>query len=121
VAAGTGFAPIRSVLESVADERDAYGAVRALVGVRTELDLSCWKRELARWERLGIFVHHVISQPNGHWSGRAGHVQEHLDTLALVEDGVAFLCGQREMVADVRAALTMRGLGTERVFLNLPA
>jgi NAD(P)H-flavin reductase len=48
-----------------------------------------------------------------------GRVQEHLDDF-VVDDAVAFLCGQHAMVNDVREALAKRGLPPERVYLNYP-
>ena len=38
--------------------------------------------------------------------------------VMMVENAVAFLCGQYEMVKDVTALLGQRGLPADRVFLN---
>jgi len=120
VATGAGFAPIRSVLELVAEQRSAFGAVHALVGVHAPEDLA-WASDLPRWAKQGIAVHQVVSTPGGRWSGRVGHVQGHLEVLEpTLDDGVAFLCGQGEMVAELGAALTRRGVPPEWVFLNPP-
>jgi len=118
VATGAGFAPVRSVIEVIAHDRAAYGPVHALVGLRSQKDLA-WEADLARWAACGIVVEHVVSSPDGHWSGRVGRVQEHLDILHL-GDTVVFLCGQHEMIVDLRAAFGRRGMSKDRVFLNLP-
>jgi CDP-4-dehydro-6-deoxyglucose reductase len=117
VATGTGFAPIRAVLEAIAAERHAYGQVHALVGLHAAHEVS-WAGDAPRWASLGIHVHAVVSRPDPSWSGLTGHVQAHLSSLP-VDDAVAFLCGQAEMVETVSEALAARGLPPERVFLNL--
>jgi NAD(P)H-flavin reductase len=119
VGTGTGFAPLRSVLEAVLEDRQAFGPVHALVGVHAPLELV-WSPELARWERQGISVRHVVSTPDAGWRGLVGHVQDHLLGLPTVA-GVAFLCGQAAMVTDVTRAFAERGIPPERVFLNLPS
>lgn len=120
VATGAGFAPIRSALELVAEQRAAFKSVRAVVGVHAPDDLA-WDADLPRWARRDIIVHQVVSTPDARWSGRVGHVQDHLEALAPAEDdAVAFLCGQPEMVAEVGAELGRRGVPPGRVFLNLP-
>jgi NAD(P)H-flavin reductase len=118
VATGTGFAPVRSVLEHVAAHRERFGAVQALLGVRSELERP-GPDELERWAAAGLQLAATVSHPSAEWRGLVGHVQAHLAGLE-VGDAVAFLCGQREMVADVTAALMRRGLPAERVGLNLP-
>jgi CDP-4-dehydro-6-deoxyglucose reductase len=117
VATGTGFAPIRSVLEAIAAERQAYGPVHALVGVHAASELA-WGADAPRWASLGLHVHTVVSRPDPSWKGATGHVQAHLGRLPIA-DAVAFLCGQAEMVETVSDALAQRGLPPERVFLNL--
>lgn len=118
VGTGTGFAPLRSVVEAVLEDRGAYGPVHALVGVHAPGELV-WAPELARWEAQGVAVQHVVSTPDAGWRGRVGHVQEHLQALP-TGDAVAFLCGQEAMVSDVTRLLAERGLPAERVFLNVP-
>lgn len=118
VGTGTGFAPLRSVLEAVLEDRAAYGAVHALVGVHAEGELV-WAPEVPRWEAGGLAVHPVVSTPGEGWRGRVGHVQDHLAALP-TEGAVAFLCGQTAMVSDVTRLLEERGLPAERVFLNVP-
>jgi NAD(P)H-flavin reductase len=118
VGTGTGFAPLRSVLEAVLEERSRYGPVQALVGVHAPGELV-WAHDLPRWAAEGVRVDAVVSTPDRDWAGRVGHVQDHLAELE-VEGGVAFLCGQGAMVADVTRALAARGLTSEHVFLNLP-
>ncbi|MEW6430616.1 MAG: NAD-binding oxidoreductase [Myxococcota bacterium] len=118
VATGTGFAPIRSVLRAVARERAAFGRVTALYGVTSRAHLA-WQAELDAWAAQGLTVLPTLTAADASWTGRVGRVQQHLAEL-LVDDAVAFLCGQRAMVDEVRDALARRGLPPERVYLNHP-
>jgi NAD(P)H-flavin reductase len=117
VASGTGQAPMRSVIESVRRDRRAFGRVTLLLGVRSFEHLA-YAGEHAAWEADGIEIHVTLSQGAATWKGRTGWVQQHLPHEGL-EETVAFLVGQREMVDEVKAALAGRGLPRAQVFLNV--
>lgn len=116
VGTGTGFAPLRSVVLSVLRQRQRFGPVTALYGAATPGHLV-WARDFDDWAAHGVAVRATVTQPDADWAGRVGRVQAHLEALA-VDDAVAFLCGQAEMVRDVRGALERRGLPAGRIFLN---
>lgn len=118
VGTGTGFAPLRSVLRFVAKDRARFGAVTALYGVSSRAHLA-WQAELEALSAQGITVLPTLTSADAAWTGRVGRVQEHLNDL-VVDDAVAFLCGQHAMVNDVRDALALRGLPRDRVYLNHP-
>lgn len=118
IATGSGFGPIRSVLKTIEQERDAYGYVGVLYGARTPSHVA-YAAELAGWHALRLDVRPTLSQPTPDWSGLRGRVQAHVPHLQ-VHDAVVFLCGQREMAAEVTVALEHRGVPPERVFLNYP-
>jgi NAD(P)H-flavin reductase len=108
---------MRSVVECVRRHRADYGPVTLLLGVRDH-DHLAFADELPAWERDQIDVHVTLSQGDAAWQGRKGRVQLHLPSGDL-SNTVAFLVGQREMVADVIAELQRRGLPREQVFLNI--
>lgn len=118
VGTGTGFAPLRSVLRAVAKDRARFGTVTALYGVTSRAHLA-WQAELEALSAQGITVLPTVTSADAAWAGRVGRVQEHLNDL-VVDDAVAFLCGQHAMVNDVREALALRGLPRDRVYLNHP-
>ena len=116
VATGTGLAPMRSVMGAVAADRAAYGRVHLLFGAFTPSHFP-WPDEHARWKAAGIEVRCITSDPSPGWTGELGFVQKLVATVPLA-DSVAFLVGQREMVAEVRGLLTSRGLAADHVHLN---
>jgi NAD(P)H-flavin reductase len=116
VATGSGISPIRSALEVISSDRASYGAVTLYFGARTPGAFP-YAGELAAWEKNGIRVCRVVSQPHGSgWTGLTGYVQAHLPAVA--EDTVAFLSGQKAMVQAVTELLVKQGLPRARVFLN---
>jgi sulfhydrogenase subunit gamma (sulfur reductase) len=116
VATGSGLSPIRSALEVVRADRASYGDVTLYVGARTPGHFP-YAAHLAAWEREGIRVHRVVSQPGSSgWKGLTGYVQSHLGGVRT--DAVAFLAGHKGMIEAVTALLGERGLPKERIFLN---
>jgi len=117
VGTGAGFAPLRSVLRVVLKDRARFGKVTALYGVYSPAHLA-FRAEFEAFAQAGTTVLPTVEFPDAAWTGRVGRVQAHLEAVSL-DDAVVFVCGQREMVADVKAAFARRGLPEERVFLNL--
>ena len=116
-ATGSGISPIRSVIESIRQERSAYGRVTLYFGARTPQAFA-YEDELQHWEAAGIRVVRTVSQPGASgWQGLTGYVQACLDEEQ-VEDTVAFVCGQSGMVQGVIDALRTLGLPREAIHLN---
>ena len=117
LATGSGISPIRSVIESVRQERAAYGRVTLLFGARTPQAFA-YAEELHHWEAADIRVVRTVSQPGASgWQGLTGYVQEHLAEEP-VEDALVFVCGQSSMVQGVIEALRTRGVPREAIHLN---
>lgn len=116
VATGTGLAPMRSVISAVRRARRDFGRVELLFGAFTPAHFP-WPDDVPKWEADGVAVRRVISEPTPGWGGEVGFVQR-LVEKAPIDDTEVFLVGQREMVTEVRAMLTSRGVNDERVHLN---
>ncbi|HEX7385966.1 MAG TPA: 2Fe-2S iron-sulfur cluster-binding protein [Castellaniella sp.] len=112
VATGTGFAPIRAMLESLLDDEDCP-PVSLYWGMRTEADLYA-REELESW--LGRLYEFnfvpVLSRAGESWTGRTGHVQDALaQDFQDVSEYAFYLCGSPQMVTDTKRVLL--GLGAE--------
>jgi sulfhydrogenase subunit gamma (sulfur reductase) len=116
VATGTGLAPMRAIIDHVRRERPAWNKVTLLFGAFTPAHFP-FADEFPRWEADRIEVRKIISELTPGWTGEVGFVQRLLEKVPL-DDTEAMLVGQREMVAEVRAILTSRGLSTDHVHLN---
>jgi len=116
VATGTGIAPIRSMLWSLA-EVSSPRAITLLWGLRSERDLY-YQDELIRLrERLPRFSFiTTLSQPTFEWRGAVGRVTPIVETaITSVADLEVFLCGNGGMIRDVRDIVRRKGLCPIRV------
>ena len=125
-ATGSGIAPIRAVIESgqlsVGAPGEGGRTARLYYGIQTTADMPYAER-FGIWERSGVQVVPVISQPENckyEWEGRTGYVQN-----ALEEDGVpiprnsgALLCGVKGMTESVKDILSQAGVFEGRLLTN---
>ncbi|HEY7338300.1 MAG TPA: FAD-dependent oxidoreductase [Bryobacteraceae bacterium] len=116
VATGTGIAPFRSMLQ--AHLTDAAPAITLLFGVRYETHLMYGQEFERLAQRFRNFRYWpTLSRPESGWSGRAGHVQEHLnEALGSRRDLDVYLCGLKAMVDDVRRTLKAMGFDRKQIF-----
>jgi NAD(P)H-flavin reductase len=116
VATGTGIAPIRSMLWSLADTSPTR-AITLLWGLRSERDVY-YQDELIRLrERLPRFSFvTTLSQPSAEWRGAVGRVTPLVEsTIASVANLEVFLCGNGGMIRDARDIIRQMGLCPIRV------
>jgi sulfhydrogenase subunit gamma (sulfur reductase) len=116
LATGSGISPIRAALQLIRAERAAYREVTLYFGARSPRAFA-YGGELASWENDRVKVYRVVSQPgDSGWTGLTGHIQSHLGPQP--PDTLAFVCGQKAMVAAVTEVLARNGVPKEQVFLN---
>ncbi|MFZ5862005.1 MAG: ferredoxin--NADP reductase [Nitrospirota bacterium] len=110
VAAGTGVAPIRSMILGLYD-RGFDGPMSLYFGVRHEDEIlyeSDWRRLEAFHARFRFFP--TVSRPRA-WTGRVGWVQNALrETLTDPATKTAYVCGLVPMVKEVKALLIELGV-----------
>ncbi|CAN0070997.1 unnamed protein product [Pylaiella littoralis] len=125
-ATGTGIAPFRAAIESGAlelpDEEDdgVFGrSCKLYWGCRDEETMP-WKDRLGDWDKRGVEVVVVLSQPSPSWTGRKGFVQQ-----AIKEDGIrvprnsgVLVCGHKEMGDEVKEIALKAGVLDGRVLSN---
>lgn len=117
VAGGTGFAPIKGMIEHglhIGDRRPLH----LYWGVRARRDL--YLRELAEgWARAHDHIRFtpVLSEPDADWSGRHGWVHQ-----AVLEDHPGldgfdvYMAGPPPMISAARQAFTAAGLPADRLY-----
>jgi NAD(P)H-flavin reductase len=120
-AAGSGIAPIRSLVQDVIARRDAFRRVTLFYGQRRGGEFA-YRAEHVEWERRGVRVVLCPSAEDEAWLGVRGRVQEVARSLAFggiaPEGAVAFVVGMTSMVDDVKRTLAQAGVPPERVHLN---
>jgi len=118
ISAGTGLAPLRSVIAELlaADPRCAT-RMTLVHGARRTGDVA-FRTELSRWADQGVTLRVVLSREAGNApSELAGYVQHHLIDLVTPRT-VAFLAGMPAMIAETRALLERNGVAVENVRTN---
>lgn len=120
IAMGTGLAPLRSALRHVFAERNRYGRLFVLYGVRGVEDF-CYQEEMhTAWKAQGVDLRQVISRPgDATWSGPTGYVQSLLDNVMPdLSDPVALICGSKDMMEQTRARLVEMGMNAGKILTN---
>ena len=118
IAGGTGFAPIKAMIEQLHAEQDTR-PIHLYWGVRKLADL--YHRELAEsWVSHGRFSFTpVLSQmaDEDNWQGRTGYVHEAVVTdQANLSDFDVYMAGPPEMVVAAQAKFFELGLPREQLF-----
>ena len=105
IAAGTGIGPIMSMVRHLRDTKSKADQT-LLYGVGTEA-CRAYAAELSEW--TGTYTPVVSREevcPNG---CSEGHVTDHLDVFTKPEETEFYICGQPDMVKDVRTNLEHLG------------
>ncbi len=120
IAGGTGFAPIKAMLEQLFEE--GYPApIQLYWGARTAND---WYLEstVLQWaeQHRHFHFHAVLSEPEPSWQGRTGLVHEAViedfSRVGNLKDFDVYIAGSPAMVYRVIDDLVPIGLNTERTF-----
>jgi CDP-4-dehydro-6-deoxyglucose reductase len=115
LATGTGFAPVKSILESLV-HLGSERPVHLFWGGRTEGDLYMAELMHAWADKYSWFSFTpVLSRPSEGWDGQTGWVQAAaLERYPEVGDCTVYACGGNEMVAAARDSFISAGLDAQR-------
>lgn len=120
VTGGLGCAPAVSIVHRVLAERERYGRVSILQGVKHADDLI-WREQYAAWAQqrdVEVLLAADVATPG--WPGHVGLVTALFDRLDdLDRDAVAMLCGPEVMMRAAATELHARGLDAEHIHLSM--
>ena len=114
LAAGTGIAPIRSMIHSLAGT--GRHDLCLIFGARSMESLFFHSEFVDLASRNSDFRYvPVLSRPHQAWTGASGYVQHHLDSLSRTPDAQAYLCGPPAMVETTSRILLEQGWPEEMI------
>lgn len=117
-AGGMGLAPLRSVILSVLQAPERFGALRVSYGART-CDDFIYGGEFEGWRSGGAEVHLTADCDAGGWTGRVGFVPGLMEELAPDPEGAVLVCGPTAMIKKSLALLGCMGYPDDRVYTTL--
>lgn len=117
VAAGTGVAPLRAMIQGALQGTGQLPELVLLMGARQKDDLLFADEFSALERRAPNFSYEpTLSAPAASWQGRTGYVQAHLAQVAPpFLSAKAYVCGSTDMVRDCVRRLLRLGFDARNV------
>ncbi|PSR84965.1 Fruit protein like [Actinidia chinensis var. chinensis] len=113
---GYGIGPVRSLIKT-GFSANKRSDVRLYYGVEN-LQKLAYQDEFEDWEKSGVDVIPVLSDPPANWNGATGHVQNVYlkdKPIANPKAAVAVLSGNQNMIEDTKAILLAQGFSAEKI------
>lgn len=118
VATGTGIAPIKSILEDLADKNDKR-KIDLYFGVRYEDELFYLDELEELASRLDLKLNYCISQPKAANEWLTGRVTKYLPECDLSNDPDVYICGNGHMIKDVRDMFIEKGVEKKKIHVEI--
>ncbi len=118
IATGAGLAPIIGIIEDELKNKKITKKIHLLFGVRHKEDIF-WLDRLSelKFSHKNFNFDICLSQAHENWKGLSGHVTDHLNNHS--KDHHYFLCGNLEMVKDVRIQLTKDDVESKHIHFEI--
>ncbi len=119
IGGGCGVAPLKGVMEYLAQHRRHYKQVTCFFGYRTPEE-TLFQREMNRWERAGTFTFvYAYSNVGDDFAGNKGYVTSYLEASGLsARQSVALICGPPGMMTAAVASLEKLGFRDDQIFVS---
>jgi len=119
---GIGGAPLRPVIHTVLDQREAFGHLRILWAARHP-SLLIFTGEYEEWRSApSTELHLTVDEPDGLWDHSVGLITQLLERVnPSPENCIAIICGPPIMIHFVNKMLAGMGFQPEQRFVTLEA
>ncbi len=122
IAGGIALPPMRSVIWTCLDNRQAYKNITIFYGAKTVADLV-YKNELKEWEERSDVNLYQTVDPGGDqpgWTGKVGFVPTVLGEIAPSADNtIAIVCGPPIMIKNTFPVLKKLGFEEHNIYTTL--
>jgi NAD(P)H-flavin reductase len=112
VGTGTGIVPLKTMVEDLLINKGLSNQISLIWGMRLETDLY-WLSELDKLQREydNFHLEIALSKPGEKWPGVSGHVGDVIEKIKINgKETMAFLCGNPEMISEIKDKLINIGL-----------
>lgn len=121
VAGGIGLAPLRSLINYVADRRSEFRRMILVYGARNPSE-RLFRDDLARWEARDDFeTFYTVDEPDDRWTGRTGVLTIPLKEQVEIDPSTttAVVVGPPVMYRFVAAELLEKGMDEDDILFSL--
>ncbi len=120
IGGGIGMAPLRPVIQTIADNRGGFGALTLMCAAR-QPNLLVFADEYDEWRGIPDTAFHVtVDQGDASWTGNVGLITNLLANVApSPKDAVAITCGPPIMIKFVLKTLKDLGFTPDQIITTL--
>ncbi len=120
IGGGIGMAPLRPVIQTIADHRADFGPLTLTCAAR-QPNLLVFADEYDEWKAIPDTAFHVtVDQGDASWSGNVGLITKLLaDVAPSPKDAVAITCGPPIMIKFVLKSLKELGFTPDQIITTL--
>lgn len=117
IATGSGVAPFKSMIQDLLYVKQETRPITLYWGLR-HVEEMFWQDDLTEWEQnfKNFTFHPVISQAIPEWNLCRGRVTDCLSIHDLVVPAGFYLCGNRQMIKDMKQLLVGRGVDANHIY-----
>jgi len=120
IAGGTGFSPVRGVVEYVEQHSDDYKGLRMFLGFRCPSEVL-FKEDIERWSKV-YDVNCTVDkcEPEDKWQGPVGLITKIIDASGMDnKNKVVVVCGPPIMIKFVILSLKKLGFNDDQIYISL--
>lgn len=120
MAGGIGLAPLRPALYALLEQRDKFGEIALLYGVRKPADLL-FTKEFENWRgKYGVQVKLTVDTADREWRGNVGVVNTLVQRANFdPTNTVAMICGPEVMMRFAVSELKRREVPEDQIFMTM--
>ncbi len=119
IAGGIGIVPMRSLIKTVLADKDSYGHLTLLYGIKGPDDML-FEGEMKEWAEQGLDCRVTVDRPQPGWKGHVGVVTTLIPPLDIDEDNTtAVVIGPPVMYKYVILSLGNKRIKGSDIFLSL--
>lgn len=120
IAGGIGIAPLRSVINYVFANREAYKVVDIIYGARSSQDFVHYQEIVDVWaKQKDTSVNLTVDKAEAAWTGHVGFIPDYIEQLQINATKTVIVCGPPIMIKLTLAKLQQLGMNRSQIYTTL--